>query len=207
MMRTGTMREQGSIILIPVPFTDLSSTKRRPVIVISNNEYNQTTSDMVVVAMTSNPSQTPYSFTISNEDLVEGQLNRPGKVRVDKIYTLSQSLAVRTFGKVSLTTMKRIRSLLGDVTKIRNTAEVTLSSCHAERREASRSALSSPGRFASLSVTGLLLLYCENTHVNPPLADCHRCIAVAAHPSPPSPLSQNGSNTAKVTLSHRAPGP
>jgi len=29
------MREQGSIILIPVPFTDLSSTKRRPVIVIS----------------------------------------------------------------------------------------------------------------------------------------------------------------------------
>ena len=127
------MREQGSIILIPVPFTDLSSTKRRPVIVISNNEYNQTTSDMVVVATTSNPSQTPYSFTISNEDLVEGQLNRPGKVRVDKIYTLSQSLAVRTFGKVSLTTMKRIRSLLGDVTKIRNTAEVTLSSCHAEK--------------------------------------------------------------------------
>jgi len=29
------MREQGSIILILVPFTDLSSTKRRPVIVIS----------------------------------------------------------------------------------------------------------------------------------------------------------------------------
>ena len=144
--------------------------KRRPVIVISNNEYNQTTSDMVVVATTSNPSQTPYSFTISNEDLVEGQLNRPGKVRVDKIYTLSQSLAVRTFGKVSLTTMKRIRSLLGDVTKIRNTAEVTLSSCHAERSEASRSALSSLGRFASLSVTGLLLLYCLKSDLTPLIA-------------------------------------
>jgi mRNA interferase MazF len=47
------MLEQGAIVLIPVPFTDLSSTKRRPVIVISSATYNQTTSDMIVVAMTS----------------------------------------------------------------------------------------------------------------------------------------------------------
>lgn len=112
------MLEQGFIVLIPVPFTDLSSTKRRPVIIISSNVYNQTTSDMVVVAMTSNPSQTPYSFTISNEDLSEGQLNRPGKVRVDKIYTLSQSLAVRTFGKVKPAIIQRIRSLLDTVTEM-----------------------------------------------------------------------------------------
>ena len=56
------MPEQGEIVLIPVPFTDLSSTKRRPVIAISNRAYHQVTSDMVVVAMTSNPTWTPYSF-------------------------------------------------------------------------------------------------------------------------------------------------
>lgn len=49
------MREQGDILLIPIPFTDLSSQKRRPVIVISNNVYNQKTTDVVIVAMTSNP--------------------------------------------------------------------------------------------------------------------------------------------------------
>lgn len=32
--------EQGHIILIPIPFTDLSSTKRRPVILISNSTYS-----------------------------------------------------------------------------------------------------------------------------------------------------------------------
>lgn len=112
------MLEQGSIVLIPVPFTDLSSSKRRPVIVISSNKYNQAGIDMIVVAMTSNPTETPYSFTISNNDLAEGQLNRPGKVRVDKIYTLSQSLAVRTFGKVKPATVKRIRTLLNTVTKL-----------------------------------------------------------------------------------------
>lgn len=49
------MPEQGDILLIPIPFTDLSSQKRRPVIVVSNNAYNHKTADIVVVAMTSNP--------------------------------------------------------------------------------------------------------------------------------------------------------
>src|SRR2546425_10505824 len=86
MMRTGTMPEQGDIVLIPIPFTDLSSQKRRPVIVISNNDYNRKTEDVVVVAMTSNPESTDYSFSISSSDLSNGKLNRPSKVRVDKLY-------------------------------------------------------------------------------------------------------------------------
>ena len=49
------MLEQGSIVLIPVPFTNLSSEKRRPVIVISSNDYNATGLDIIVVAVTSNP--------------------------------------------------------------------------------------------------------------------------------------------------------
>jgi len=47
------MPDQGDIVLIPVPFTDLSSQKRRPVIVISNDTYNRKAADIVVVAMTS----------------------------------------------------------------------------------------------------------------------------------------------------------
>ena len=59
------MPEQGDILLVPIPFTDLSSQKRRPVIVVSNNSYNQKTTDLVVVAMTSNPIETDYSFDSS----------------------------------------------------------------------------------------------------------------------------------------------
>jgi mRNA interferase MazF len=39
------MPDQGDILLVPIPFTDLSSQKRRPVIVVSNNAYNQKTSE------------------------------------------------------------------------------------------------------------------------------------------------------------------
>jgi mRNA interferase MazF len=103
------MPEQGDIVLIPIPFTDLSSQKRRPVIIISNNLYNHRRTDIVVIAMTSNPAPVDYSFTITSSDLNRGVLNRPGKVRVDKIYTLSQSIVVKTFGRVNSATLERIR--------------------------------------------------------------------------------------------------
>jgi len=107
--------EQGDILLIPVPFTDLSSQKRRPVVVISNNAYNRKTGDIVVVAMTSNPANVDYSFTITSSDLESGKLNRPGKVRVDKIYTLSQSITVKIFGRLGSKALDQIRSLLLDL--------------------------------------------------------------------------------------------
>ena len=112
MMKIGTMPKQGDILLIPIPFTDLSSQKRRPVIVISNDQYNRKTNDIIVVAMTSNPQVTDYSLSITSSDLVEGALNRPGKIRVDKIYTLSQTIVAKTFGQVDDRTLSRIRRRL-----------------------------------------------------------------------------------------------
>jgi len=109
------MPEQGDIVLVPVPFTDLSSKKRRPVIVISNNDYNRTARDMIVVAMTSQPQSSTYAFTITSADLERGTLNHPGQVRVDKIYTLAQSLAVKIFGRVNANVLDRIRVLLQDL--------------------------------------------------------------------------------------------
>ena len=106
------MPEQGDILLVPIPFTDLSSQKRRPVIVVSNNAYNRKTIDLVVVAMTSNPAETDYSFTITSADLEKGTLNHPGKVRADKIYTISKSIVVKTFGRVNDKVMDRIRGEL-----------------------------------------------------------------------------------------------
>lgn len=106
------MPEQGDILLVPIPFTDLSSQKRRPVIVISNNSYNKRTTDIVVVAMTSNPVDANYSFAITSEDLTKGTLNHPGKVRVDKIYTFSQSIVAKTFGRVNEKILERIRKEL-----------------------------------------------------------------------------------------------
>ncbi len=109
------MPDQGEIVLIPIPFTDLSPQKRRPVIVISNKTYNHKTLDIVVVAMTSDPAVVDFSFTINSSDLDAGKLNRPGNVRVDKIFTLSQSLVIKTFGRVNSTVLNQIRDKLQEL--------------------------------------------------------------------------------------------
>jgi mRNA interferase MazF len=106
------MPRQGDIVLVPVPFSDLSSQKRRPVIVVSNDAYHRATADMIVVAMTSNPARVDYGFVIASSDLKRGRLNRPGTVRVDKVFSLSQSLIAADFGRVNGAVLGRIAKIL-----------------------------------------------------------------------------------------------
>lgn len=109
--------DQGDLVLVPVPFTNLTSQKRRPVIVISNSTYNRRSAEVVVVAMTSNPQWVLHSFTITDADIVAGSLNRPGTVRADKIYALAQSIIVKKFAQVSPSVIERIRGEFAALTK------------------------------------------------------------------------------------------
>ena len=102
------MPEQWDIVLIPVPFTDLSSQKNRPVIVVSDSAYNRRRDDIIVAAMTSHPAAGEHSFGITSSDLEQGKLNRPGRVCVDKIYTLAQAIVVKTFGRVNAKVLEQI---------------------------------------------------------------------------------------------------
>jgi mRNA-degrading endonuclease toxin of MazEF toxin-antitoxin module len=45
--------EFGDIVLAPFPFTDQSSSKKRPAVVISSAAYNQDRSDLIIMAITS----------------------------------------------------------------------------------------------------------------------------------------------------------
>lgn len=57
-----------------------------------------------------------FGFTIMNKDMENGRLNRPGQVRVDKIYTLSQTIIVKKFGRVNENVLTQIRTLLQNLT-------------------------------------------------------------------------------------------
>lgn len=83
------MHSQGDIVLIPIPFSDLISQKRRPVLILSNNKYNQRYQDIIVAAITSNVTDGEYQVIIKNDRMAEGNLKVTSAVRVDKIYTLS----------------------------------------------------------------------------------------------------------------------
>ena len=48
------MMEQRDLLLVPFPFSDQKGKKVRPVIVISNDEFNNNSEDVLVVGVTSN---------------------------------------------------------------------------------------------------------------------------------------------------------
>ncbi|MDZ7333290.1 MAG: type II toxin-antitoxin system PemK/MazF family toxin [candidate division KSB1 bacterium] len=101
---------QRDIVLIPIPFTDLSSHKKRPVIIISNDYYNKTNPDIVVVALTSNLIfENKYTIDIDNHSLESGELPTKSRIRCDKIYTLSRNIVLKKFCKVNNETFKLIK--------------------------------------------------------------------------------------------------
>ena len=106
------MYRQGDILLIPIPYSDLTSNKKRPVLVLSNDDYNTKTEDIIVAAITSNITSKEYSILISNKDLQEGNLQVNSCIRVDKIYTLSQSIVIKKFGAVKPEIINNVKEKL-----------------------------------------------------------------------------------------------
>jgi mRNA interferase MazF len=45
--------EFGDVVLVPFPFTDQTTSKKRPAVIVSNLAYNQAKPDVVVTAVTS----------------------------------------------------------------------------------------------------------------------------------------------------------
>jgi len=92
---------QRDIVLIPIPFSDLTSTKRRPVVILSNDQHNERSEDVLVAAMTSKLSRIPYSVRVKPADLAEGILRKESLIRADKVYTLSKAIILKRFGRIS----------------------------------------------------------------------------------------------------------
>ena len=98
--RTVLEANQGDIILISFPFSNVTDYKVRPAIVISNNLYNTSTEDVVVLAMTSNINNMKYKIKINNNDLLSGTLPLDCAIRVDKPYSLIKSKILKIQAKI-----------------------------------------------------------------------------------------------------------
>ncbi|MCA1917622.1 type II toxin-antitoxin system PemK/MazF family toxin [Methanospirillum hungatei] len=74
---------KGDIIVIPFPFSDLSSVKRRPALVIAP----VTGDDLILCQITSKYHSDPYSISLHPSDLISGTLKEMSYIRPDKLFT------------------------------------------------------------------------------------------------------------------------
>jgi mRNA interferase MazF len=92
------MLEAGSVALLPVPFSDQSATKKRPVLLLTDpDSYG----DFIAMPITSQTGQ-PNTLAIQPAAMLTGKLPKPSWVRYDKPLSLHRSLVVKEFGKTAM---------------------------------------------------------------------------------------------------------
>jgi mRNA interferase MazF len=91
------MPERGDLLLVPFPFSDLSASKRRPVLALTAADSD---GDFVALPVTSR-SQVEHALPIAAKDLVSGTLPAPSFIRTNRIVTLNASLVVKNIGRIS----------------------------------------------------------------------------------------------------------
>ena len=105
-----------SIVVLPIPFTDLSSKKQRPCLIISSNIINNYSDDVIVLAITSNPKYADkFSTKILNEDLSEWLLPKLSYVRVNKVFTIHKSLIIKKVWLLKNDVFKKILKEFNDL--------------------------------------------------------------------------------------------
>lgn len=74
-MKDGINFDQRDIVLIPFPYSNLLTSKKMPVLIISNSKYNQSNEDIICCALTSSKKFFHKGILITNKDLELGKLN------------------------------------------------------------------------------------------------------------------------------------
>lgn len=109
---------QRDIVLLTFPFSDLESSKVRPAIVLSNDKYNRRSEDFVAVPLTSNLKLRDYAVLVTNNELESGNLIVDSKVKVDRVFSVSQRLVRMKIGRIKAEVHERITDMLFELLQV-----------------------------------------------------------------------------------------
>lgn len=107
-MPSTTSYKRGDVVLVPFPFTDLTTVKQRPALIISADAFNSTRDVFVLVAITS---QVPAKLAtdecaIPLAELAGCGLPKPSILRLNKVVALHQRLVIKRIGSLPGSTLE-----------------------------------------------------------------------------------------------------
>ena len=100
------------IILVPFPFTNLTTSKKRPALIISPDEYNLK-SDIVIAFITSNLNSPPRFGDYTIQDWESAGLPKPSMLRM-KFATIDKSMIIRQLGTLHTNDQLQFKNKLID---------------------------------------------------------------------------------------------
>jgi mRNA interferase MazF len=103
------MYDPGDIVIVPFPYSDQITIERRPALVVSSSQFNSATPDVVLCGITSRLSDGTHRVSISDADLTQGRLVRPGQVVVSRIAVFLQTGIIKRCGTLNQTKMGEVK--------------------------------------------------------------------------------------------------
>jgi mRNA interferase MazF len=102
--------EFGDVVLVPFPFTDQTSAKQRPAVIVSKRSYNHARRDVVAMAITTNLQ--PGELTIT--DWKTAGLLKPSVVK-PIFATFEQAMVRRRLGSLAAGDLAALKKLIAAV--------------------------------------------------------------------------------------------
>ncbi|MBM3341027.1 MAG: type II toxin-antitoxin system PemK/MazF family toxin [Betaproteobacteria bacterium] len=103
----------GDVVLVPFPFTDQSTSKKRPAVVVSSAAYHGARPDIVIMAITSQMRPAAFGEVMVSSWQAAGLL-KPSAIK-PVITTIERSLVIRAMGKLPAPDSDALRAALASM--------------------------------------------------------------------------------------------
>ena len=113
-----TSYRRGDVVLIPFPFTDLSTVKQRPGLIVSSDAFNAANPDIIVVGITSKVAlyrDQAGTYIIAGREQNSAGLPKESVVRCGKIVAIDQRLVRRMLGTLPT---RAVNKIIGEINTI-----------------------------------------------------------------------------------------
>ncbi|HUC88137.1 MAG TPA: type II toxin-antitoxin system PemK/MazF family toxin [Candidatus Binatia bacterium] len=104
----------GQIVLATFPFSDLSSTKLRPCLVLGLADFN----DILLCQITSRQYNSKKAIKLTNRNFSEGSIITDSFIRPDKIATLDTNRIKKTLGTINDIKLNEVKQKLKSIFEI-----------------------------------------------------------------------------------------
>lgn len=106
-----TRCEFGDVVLVPFPFTDQSTSKKRPAVVVSSTAYNAQRPDLIIMAITSVLPSTPHVGEVLVSQWQAAGLLKPSAIK-PVITTIEKKLVIKMMGTLNNADQQSLRQAL-----------------------------------------------------------------------------------------------
>lgn len=104
----------GDVVLVPFPFTDQTALKRRPAVVISAQDYNARSPDIILMPVTSQLRENARYGDVAVLNWQDAGLLKPSTIK-PLIATIESALIVRRLGALGPDDAAAVRGLLATI--------------------------------------------------------------------------------------------